>query len=223
MRVILAEDEPLYRELLVHMLASNGFEVIAQAGGLDEVIALTDADPPDLVLLDIRMPPSHTDEGVRAALQIRARHPQVALVLLSQYGEVEYATQIAQELGTRAGYLSKQRATGIEALLDAIGRVLNGELMIDSEVIAKLLQRRRVDNPLDRLTERELETLALIAEGRSNAAVAQRMHITVAAVERYISNIRQKLDLRLARNDSARVLLVLTYLRHTGQLDLDLS
>jgi DNA-binding NarL/FixJ family response regulator len=224
MRVIVAEDSGLYRGLLVQLLSGSGFAVIGEAASAEELLARVDADPPDLVLVDIRMPPTWTDDGLRAALEIRQRHPQVAIVVLSQYGEAEYATQLAQGLGRRAGYLLKERATGITELLDTVNRVVAGELVIDPLVVEQLLKRPRAPNPLERLSQRELQTLQLMAEGRSNVAIAERLHVTVAAVERHIVVIRQKLGLRrdeddpLARQDSARVLTVLAYLRYTRQL-----
>jgi DNA-binding NarL/FixJ family response regulator len=225
MRVIVAEDHGLYRGLLVRLLSSSGFEVTGEAARADELLARVDASPPDLVLVDIHMPPMGTDDGLRAALRIRQCHPQVAIVVLSQDGEVEYAIQVAEGLGKRAGYLLKERATGVAELLDTIDRVVRGEQpIIDPLVVQQLLRRPRLPNPLDRLTPRELQTLALMAEGRSNAGIAGQLYVTVAAVERYIVAIRQKLDLRrddddpLARQDSARVLTVLTYLQLTGQL-----
>ncbi len=178
MRVIVAEDVQFYRELLVTMLESNGLNVIGQAASASELLARVDAAPPELVLADIRMPPTHTDDGLRAALELRARHPEVAVILLSQHGEAEYATQMAQGLGERAGYLLKEEASSIEKLLDTINRVTHGELVIDSVVVKKLLGRTRVSTPLDSLTRRELEVVSLMAQGRSNAAIAKQLYIS---------------------------------------------
>ncbi len=223
MRVIVAEDSGLYRGLLVQLLSANGFEVVGEAASADELVARVDAAAPDLVLVDIRMPPTFTDDGLRAVQQLRARHPSLAVVMLSQHGEVEYATQLAQGLERRAAYLLKERATSTGELLDAINRVVAGELVIDPEVVATLLRRPRIRNPLDLLTDRERQTLSLMAEGRSNAAIAQSMRISVAAIERHIVSVRHKLGLRQSQDggDSARVATVLTYLRHTGRLTED--
>jgi DNA-binding NarL/FixJ family response regulator len=170
MRVIVAEDSGLYRGLLVRLLSGSGFAVTGEAASAEELLVRVDADPPDLVLVDIRMPPTWTDDGLRAALSIRQRHPQVAIVVLSQYGEAEYATQLAQGLGGRAGYLLKERATGITELLDTVNRVVAGELVIDPLVVEQLLKRPRAPNPLERLSQRERQTLQLMAEGGAVAS-----------------------------------------------------
>jgi DNA-binding NarL/FixJ family response regulator len=219
-RVILAEDVGLYRDLLRQTLTAAGIEVIGEAGQLDEAVALADADPPDAALLDIRMPPSFTDEGLRAALRIRARHPSVAVLLLSSYGEVEYAVQLVDELTNGVGYLLKERTASAADLVDALRRVAAGGVVIDPDVVTRLIRTPRLDNPLTRLTDRELETLGLIAEGLSNAAVAGRLRIQLSTVEKHVGAVFRKLVLgpEPGRDDNARVRAVLAYLRHTGRL-----
>jgi DNA-binding NarL/FixJ family response regulator len=222
--VIVAEDSGLYRDMLVRTLIAAGLDVIAQTGRADEVVTLVDAEPPDVVLLDIRMPPTHTDDGLQAARRIRARHPEVAVVLLSQHGEVEYAVELVQELACRVGYLLKERTTSAGELLDAIERVTAGGVIIDPEVVTRLIRRPRVENPLRELTERELETLELMAQGHSNATIAGRMRISASTVEKHVTAVFHKLAMSPAGDgptsrDNARVRAVLTYLRHTGQMN----
>jgi DNA-binding NarL/FixJ family response regulator len=209
--------------MLVQTLVGSGLDVIGQAASADGVVALVGADPPDVVLLDIRMPPTHTDDGIRAARRIRARHPGVAVVLLSQHGEVEYALQLVDELADRVGYILKERTTSARELLDAIERVVGGGVIIDPEVVTRLIRRPRVDNPLRDLTERELAALTLMAEGCSNAAIATRMRISTSTVEKHATSVFHKLAMSPSGNnttdgDNARVRAVLTYLRHTGRI-----
>jgi DNA-binding NarL/FixJ family response regulator len=222
-RVIVAEDVGLYREMLVETLSGGGYVVAGQAGSADEVVALVDADPPDAVLLDIRMPPTYTDDGVRAALRIRERHPGVAVVLLSQHGEAEYAVQLVRELGSGVGYLLKERTASARELLDAIGRVAAGGVVIDPEVVTRLIRRPRAGDPLAELTQREREALALMAEGHSNAAIAGKMRIAMSTVEKHVTSVFHKLATSAdpdgaAGGDNARVRAVLTYLQHTGRI-----
>jgi DNA-binding NarL/FixJ family response regulator len=220
-RVIIAEDAGLYREMLLQTLTGHGFEVVGTAGSADEAVALADATSPDLALLDIRMPPTYTDDGLRAALRIRARQPRVAVLLLSSYGEVEYAVQLVRELPDRVGYLLKERTAGAAELVDAIRRVVAGGVHIDPDVVARLMRRPRADNPLGRLSERELQALALMAEGQSNTAIARSMRIEVSTVEKHVTAVFRKLPLDFSTAtgaENARVCAVLTYLRHTGQL-----
>jgi DNA-binding NarL/FixJ family response regulator len=229
MRVTIAEDVGLYRDMLCQTLTGNGHEVIGRARTAEETVALVDADPPDVVLLDIRMPPTFTDDGLRAAVQIRARHQSLPVMLLSSYGEVDYAVRLVQELGDGVGYLLKERTASARDLLDAIDRVVCGGVIIDPDVVAKLINRPRVDNPLDRLTERELAVLAHMAEGCSNSAVAKRLRIATSTVEKHATAVFRKLALssdadngsdtdKVVVNDNARVAAVLAYLRHTGRI-----
>jgi DNA-binding NarL/FixJ family response regulator len=220
-RVIVAEDVGLYREMLVHTLTSNGIEVVGQAVSGEETLTLVAANLPDVVVLDIRMPPTFTDEGLRMAVRIRRQWPDIAVVLLSNYGEVEYAVELVNELTDKVGYLLKERVASTYELLEAIDKVAHGGVVIDPEVVTRLIKRPRAENPLRELTARELETLALMAEGHSNAAIARRMRIAVSTVEKYASAVFGKLavggDLdRPAGDDNARVRAVLTYLRHSG-------
>src|SRR5262249_22286371 len=178
---------------LVATLAGAGLDVTAQAAGADEVVAMADADPPDVVLLDIRMPPTHTDDGVRAALRIRERHPDVGVVLLSQHGEAEYAVELVEKLERGVGYLLKERTASARELLDAIRRVAAGGVLIDPDVVTRLIRRPRVEDPLAGLTDREREALALMAEGHSNAAIAERMRIAVSTVEKHVTSVFHKL------------------------------
>jgi DNA-binding NarL/FixJ family response regulator len=223
MRVIIAEDVGLYRDMLCQTLANGGHDVIGQARTGEEAVVLVDADRPDIILLDIRMPPTFTDEGLRAAARIRASHADLPVLLLSNYGEVDYAVRLVEELGDRVGYLLKERTASCRDLLDAIDRVSSGGVLIDPDVVARLIKRPRVDNPLGRLTERELTVLALIAEGRSNAAVAKQLAIAVSTVEKHTTAVLRKLALSPdgdgpVTGDNARVQAVLTYLRHTGRI-----
>jgi len=221
--VIVAEDSGLYRDMLVRTLTACGLDVVGQSGSADEVVELVDAGPPDVVLLDIRMPPTHTDDGLQAARRIRARHPEVAVVLLSQHGEVEYAVELVRELACGVGYLLKERTTSAGELLEAIERVAAGGVIIDPEVVTRLIRRPRAENPLEDLTERELEALALMAEGHSNSAIAKRMRISTSTVEKHATAVFHKLAMSPegdgpTGSDNARVRAVLTYLRHTGQM-----
>lgn len=219
---MVAEDSGLIRQMLAQTLTAQGFEVTGQAGDGDELCRLVQANPPDVAVLDIRMPPTHTDEGIRAALAIRATHPSVGLVVLSSYGETEYAAQLLHEGGNRGiGYLVKERVDDVRLLSDTITVVARGEVRIDSEIVVRLFDRQSKNDPLQRLTDREREVLALMAEGYSNIAIADRIHFSERAVEKHIAAILRKLELTTGdvkdrRNQNVRVLAVLTYLRGTA-------
>jgi DNA-binding NarL/FixJ family response regulator len=216
--VTVAEDSGLYRELLARTLLGAG-HIVNTVGSATELLAAVEARTPDLVLTDIRMPPSHTDDGVRAALRIRERHPRVGVVLLSHHGEVAYALELVNTLRSRAGYLLKERATGARELLDTIDRVAAGGLVIDPDIVALLIGRPRPDNPLRRLTEREMDTLKLMAEGLGNTAIARQMNVTTSTVEKHATAVFRKLNLGPDQgSENARVGAVLAYLRHSGQL-----
>ena len=218
MRVTVAEDSGLYRDLLTRTLTGAGHRVDT-AGSAMELLAVAEATRPDLVLTDIRMPPTHTDDGLRAALRIRQRQPRVGIVLLSNHGEVAYALQLVNTLRERAGYLLKERATGDRELLDTLDRVAAGGLVIDPDIVALLVARPRVDNPLRQLTHRELETLKLMAEGLGNIAIGRKLSVTTSTVEKHATAVFRKLGLGGDQSDeNARVSAVLTYLRHSGQL-----
>ena len=212
MRVVIAEDSVLLREGLARLLADGGVEVVAQVGDGPGLVAAVDAYRPDLAVVDVRMPPSHTDEGLRAAMEVRERVPGTAILVLSQYVEERYATDLLSERTSAVGYLLKDRVAHVADFLDALRRVAAGGTALDPEVVAQLLVRRRTD-PLDRLTPRELQVLQLMAEGRSNNGITEALGVSPSAVEKYISNIFAKLDLSPTDTDHRRVLAVLKFLR----------
>ena len=213
MRAVIAEDSVLLREGLARLLVDGGVEVVAQAGDGPGLVAAVDAHRPDLAIVDVRMPPTHTDEGLRAALEVRRRSPDTAILVLSQYVEERYATELIGGSARGVGYLLKDRVADVPEFLAAVRRVGEGGAAIDPEVVAQLLGRRRRSDPLEELSTRELDVLALMAEGRSNAAIAERLVVTEGAVEKHISSIFAKLGLPAAASDHRRVLAVLTYLR----------
>ncbi len=213
MRVIIADDSLLVREGLARLLAAAGFTVSGQAGDAEELLALVRADPPDVAVVDIRMPPTHTDDGLRAALRIRAEHPNTGVLVLSQYVEEGYALELVGEAADGVGYLLKDRVADVERFIDAVKRVAEGGSALDPEVVAQLVGRARRDDPLEELTPREREVLELMAEGRSNTAIAEQMVVTERAVEKHVTSIFGKLGLVPATEDHRRVLAVLTFLR----------
>lgn len=217
---MLAEDSTLLREGLVRLLAEEGHEVRAAVGTAVELLAAVEADPPDVVVADVRMPPTHTDEGLRAALEIRSRLPEVGVLVLSQYVEKRYATELltggagpAPGEGAGVGYLLKDRVAQVDEFLDALERVGEGRTAFDPEVVRRLLVRSSHTDPLARLTPRETEVLAAMAQGHTNGSVAARLHVSQSAVEKHINAIFDKLELT-GRSDgySKRVLAVLRYL-----------
>jgi len=211
--VILAEDSVLLREGLARLLADAGIEVSRTVGDADMLLTAVEHDPPDVVVTDIRMPPTFTDEGLTAALAIRTRHPDVAVLVLSQYLEAAYAERLLRHSATGAGYLLKDRVNDVSAVRDAIRRVARGESVIDPEVIRTLVSRPRLDNPLQRLTDREREVLALMAEGWSNQGIGAHLFLAAKTVEGHVSSIMTKLNLPDSREENRRVLAVLRYLR----------
>ena len=213
MRVMIAEDNVLLREGLVRLLTESGIEVAGTSGNADKLLVLVDDDPPDVAIVDIRMPPTHTDEGMKAALKIRAGHPDVGVLVLSQYVEVGLAMQLLGDSAAGVGYLLKDRVSNVKEFMDAVARVADGGSAIDPTIVSALISKQRKRDPLDRLTPREREVLALMAEGRSNQGIADRFVITLRAVEKYVSSIFSKLDLPTTGSDSKRVLAVLLYLR----------
>jgi len=213
MRVMLAEDNVLLREGLVRLLTESGIEVAGTSGNADKLLVLVDDDPPDVAIIDIRLPPTHTDEGMKAALKIRAGHPDVGVLVLSQYVEVGLAMQLLGDSAAGVGYLLKDRVSNVKEFMDAVARVADGGSAIDPTIVSALISKQRKRDPLDRLTPREREVLALMAEGRSNQGIADRFVITLRAVEKYVSSIFSKLDLPTTGSDSKRVLAVLLYLR----------
>ncbi|MFE5299470.1 response regulator [Streptomyces sp. NPDC056632] len=214
MRVMLAEDSTLLREGLVRLLAEEGHEIRAAVGTAVELLAAVEADPPDVVVADVRMPPTHTDEGLRAALEIRARLPEVGVLVLSQYVEKRYATELLTDgTGGGVGYLLKDRVAQVDDFLDALDRVGQGRTAFDPEVVRRLLARSTHTDPLARLTPRETEVLAAMAQGHTNASLAGRLHVSQSAVEKHVNAIFDKLELTgRSEGYSRRVLAVLRYL-----------
>ena len=212
MRVILAEDAPLLRAGLARLLSDHGFEVVAQVGDADALLLEVDASAPDVVVVDIRMPPTFTVEGLRGALEIRRRHPQVGVLVLSQHLESRYAVDLLRG-GQGVGYLLKERVADVGEFVDSVRRVATGGCAIDAEVVDRLLRRRRRIDPLEKLTEREREVLALMAEGRSNHAVAAALFLNAKTVESHIRSVFTKLDLLPEPDDHRRVLAVLAHLQ----------
>jgi DNA-binding NarL/FixJ family response regulator len=212
-RVAIAEDSVLLREGLARLLTDAGFEVLARCGDADELLRAIRDEPPDVVIVDIRLPPTHTDEGLRAALSIRADHPGTGVLVLSQYVEVGLAMKLLADSAEGVGYLLKDRISDVPDFLDAVRRVAAGGSAVDPTIVSTLLSRRRNDDPLDQLTPREREVLALMAEGTSNQGIADRLVITLRAAEKYVSSIFGKLDLPSTGSESRRVLAVLLFLR----------
>jgi DNA-binding NarL/FixJ family response regulator len=210
-RVVIAEDSVLLREGLTKLLADGGFEVAAAVADAEQLLRAVAEQQPELVVVDVRMPPTHTDEGIRAALVIRRQYPRVAVLVLSQYVEERYATDLLSVETSGVGYLLKDRVAHVGDFLDALRRVAAGGTALDPEVVAQLLVRRRSD-PLDRLTPRELQVLQLMAEGRSNNGIVEALRVSHSAVEKYVSNIFAKLDLPATDTDHRRVLAVLKFL-----------
>ncbi|RJL24494.1 response regulator transcription factor [Bailinhaonella thermotolerans] len=212
MRVVIAEDSVLLREGVARLLADGGIETVAAVGDGPGLVAAVEEHEPDLAVVDVRMPPSHTDEGLRAALAVRASRPGFPILVFSQYVEERYALDLIGEGAAAVGYLLKERVADVSDFLDAVRRVAGGETVIDPELVTQLLGRRRRGEPLDALTPREREVLGLMAEGRSNLAIASRLSVTAGAVEKHISGIFLKLGLEPAPEDHRRVLAVLAYL-----------
>jgi len=211
MRVVLAEDSVLLRAGLTKLLTDGGFEVVAAVSDGDKLLAAVDEHRPDVVVVDVRMPPTHTDEGIRAALVIRRQHPKIAVCVLSQYVEERYATDLLSVDTAGVGCRLKDRGAQVSDFLDALRRVAGGGTALDPEVVAQLLVRRR-DDPMERLTPREQDVLRLMAEGRSNNGITEALRVSHSAVEKYVSNIFTKLDLPPTDADHRRVLAVLKYL-----------
>ena len=213
MRVVIADDAPLVREGVARLLTENGVDVVDQVGDADALLRSVRDLCPEIALVDIRMPPTHTDEGLRAAREIRSRYPGTAVLVLSQHLEPDYALQLVEEKPERVGYLMKERVGRIEQLLDAVQRVATGECVVDRAVVDELLTRRRRTDPLDALTSREREILALMAEGRSNQGISRALWLSPKTVETHISGAFAKLGIRETPEDNRRVLAVLAYLR----------
>jgi DNA-binding NarL/FixJ family response regulator len=212
-RVVVADDSVLLREGIVRLLDEAGVDVVAQAGDAEDLLRKASAHKPDVAVVDIRMPPTGTDDGLRAALEIRRTLPGTGVLVLSQYVEEGYALDLVGEGADGTGYLLKDRVADVERFVDAVRRVGAGGSVLDPEVVATLLDRRRREDPLAVLTGREREVLGLMAEGRSNHAIAEQLVITDRAVEKHVTSIFNKLELTPAPEDHRRVLAVLTFLR----------
>ena len=213
MRVVVAEDSVLLREGVVRLLEEAGIEVAGQAGDAEELLRKVRAHKPDVAIVDVRMPPTNTDDGLRAAQQIRAELPEVSVLVLSQYVEEAYALELLEDGAEGVGYLLKDRVAEVDRFIDAVRRVADGGSALDPEVVSQLLGRRRADDPLAELTPREREVLELMAEGRTNQAIAARMVVSERAVEKHVTSIFGKLGLETSPDDHRRVLAVLAYVR----------
>jgi DNA-binding NarL/FixJ family response regulator len=211
-RVVLAEDSVLLREGVARLLREAGFEVVGQAANADELLLKVRSYSPDVAIVDIRMPPTHTDEGLRAAQEIRERYPGTGVLVLSQYAEPAYAMELLAESAEGVGYLLKDRVSDVNDFCAAVKRVAEGGSALDPTVVSQLVGRRRRDDPVSELTPRETEVLELMAEGRSNQAIGERLFITPRAVEKHVTSIFGKLGLAAAAEDHRRVLAVLAYL-----------
>lgn len=212
MRIVIAEDSVLLRAGLTRLLADAGLEVAATVDDADDLVEVVERLRPDMAVVDVRMPPTHTDDGLRAALRIRDRWPKVGILVLSQYVEERYASELLASDTSGLGYLLKDRIADVSDFLEAVRRVGDGGTALDPEVVAQLLARSRRRDPLDRLSRREREVLALMAEGRSNGAIARELVVSDGAVEKHVSNIFTKLDLPPTDHDHRRVLAVLRFL-----------
>jgi len=212
-RVVLADDAVLLREGVARLLTEAGFDVVGQCSTAEDLLLKVRSYSPDVAVTDIRMPPTQTDEGLRAALEIRSRHPKVGVLVLSQHADVGLAMKLLAESAEGVGYMLKDRVEDIDEFAEAVRRVGHGGSVIDPTIVSQLLGRRRGDDPLERLTPREREVLELMAEGRSNQGIAERLVVTERAVQKHITSIFQKLGLPAGSEDHRRVLAVLAFLR----------
>jgi len=213
LRIVIADDSVLLREGVVRLLADAGFEVVGQAGDSEDLLRKVRAHKPDVAIVDVRMPPTHTNEGLQAAKAIRAEMPSTGVLMLSQYVEEEYVADLVAEDAEGVGYLLKDRVADIDAFTSAVRRVAGGGSALDPEVVSLLLGRRRHDDPLAEITPREREVLGLMAEGYSNHAIAEQLVVTERAVEKHVTSIFSKLKLSASGESHRRVLAVLAYLR----------
>jgi DNA-binding NarL/FixJ family response regulator len=211
LRLVLAEDDVLLREGLASLLERSGFQVVGQAGDAAQLLDLVATHAPDLAVVDIRMPPTHTTEGLEAARQIRQEHPEIGILVLSAHVEVEHAMELLAS-GRRVGYLLKTRVTDVEEFIDTLQRIARGGSVVDPALVAELVATRHRDDPLAELSAREREVLALMAEGRSNAGIARRLWVAEGTVEKHVRSILTKLTLPETTDDHRRVLAVLTFL-----------
>jgi DNA-binding NarL/FixJ family response regulator len=211
-RIAIAEDSVLLRDGLVRLLADSGFEVVAACGDADELMLKVRSYELDIVITDIRLPPTHSDEGLRAAIEIREKHPDIAVLVLSQYVELGLAMKLLADSAEATGYLLKDRITDVAEFVDAVKRVAAGGSAIDPKIVSALVSKQRADDPLRELTPREREVLELMATGSSNQGIADKLVITTRAVEKYVSSIFGKLELPSTGSESRRVLAVLLFL-----------
>jgi DNA-binding NarL/FixJ family response regulator len=216
MRIVIADDSVLLRRGAVRLLEDAGFEVVAEAGDGEDLLRKVRAHKPDVAVVDIRMPPTHVDEGLQAARIIREELPEVGILMLSQYVEERYVTSLLEQGAAGVGYLLKDRVAEVERFTDAIRQVGAGGSVLDPEVVSHMLGRRQKDAPLEGLTEREREVLGLMAEGKTNRAISETLYVSERAVERHVTSIFGKLDLPTTDQDHRRVLAVLAYLRGTA-------
>jgi DNA-binding NarL/FixJ family response regulator len=212
-RVVIGEDDVLLREGISRLLVEAGFEVAAQTGDAEDLLRKALAHRPDVAIVDVQMPPGRQDDGLRAALELRRLHPEIGILVLSQFYEETYAVDLIGERAEGVGYLLKERVGDVEAFIDAVRRVATGGSALDPEVVGRMLGRRRTDGPLDSLSPRERDVLGAMAEGKSNQGIAAELVVTEAAVEKHVTSIFQKLGLGPTHTEHRRVLAVLTYLR----------
>jgi DNA-binding NarL/FixJ family response regulator len=213
MRVVIADDELLLREGLERLLTEAGVQVVAKVGNSDELLRKVELTRPDVAIVDIKMPPTHTDEGIAAAQRIRTSHPETAVLVLSHYLDSRYALRLVEQHPGGVGYLLKERVSDLALLTDALTRLHEGECVIDPTIVSRLIRRPGQPSPLDELTEREREVLALIAQGRSNKGICDRLYLSPKTVEAHVKHVFQKLDIDESTDDHRRVLAVLAYLR----------
>ena len=213
MRVVIADDETLFRDGVAALLAGAGVDVVGKVGTSHELLAKVGRTRPDAAIVDIRMPPTHTDEGLLAAQDIRNAHPEIGVLVLSHYLESHWAMRLLEEHSERTGYLLKERVSDVAVLVDALQRLGEGECVVDPTIVSRLVRRPREPGPLDGLTQRELEVLTLIAEGRSNEGIARKLFLSTKTVETHVRHILLKLDIRESGEHHRRVLAVLAYLR----------
>jgi DNA-binding NarL/FixJ family response regulator len=215
-RVVIGEDQALLRQGIVRLLEDAGFEVAGQAGDAVDLVRKVSAHKPDVAIVDVQMPPDNTDDGLRAAIEIRARQPDVGVLVLSQHADERYALDLIADSAEGVGYLLKDRVADFAAFADAVRRVAEGGTALDPDVVSRMLGRRRRADPVETLTPREREVLELMGEGRSNRGIAEALVVTPAAVEKHVTSIFSKLGIAQAAEDHRRVLAVLTFLRATG-------
>jgi DNA-binding NarL/FixJ family response regulator len=212
-RVVIADDETLLREGVARLLVDAGFDVVGRAGTAEELLRRVELTRPDVAIVDIRMPPTHTDEGLIAAHEIRTKHPSVGVLVLSHYVESHYAMRLLEDHPEGSGYLLKERVSDVAVLVDALERIADGECVLDPTIVTRLVRKPRDESPLGELTPRELEVLALIAEGRSNDSICKQLFLSPKTVETHVRHILLKLDIGETTEYHRRVLAVLTYLR----------